>query len=75
MRLVEAELRARELIQARYEGLIVELLGPRASGLTDERIAELIEQGHLDPAAIYNADGRLHRPGGHTGTSAARRLE
>ncbi len=58
MRLVEAELRARELIQARYEGLIVELLGPRASGLTDERIAELIEQGHLDPAAIYNADGR-----------------
>ena len=57
MRLVEAEIKARELIQARFEGLIVELLGPRASGLSAERIAELIEQGHLDPAAIYNADG------------------
>jgi hypothetical protein len=57
MRLVDAELKARELIQARFEALCVELLGARASGLSAERIAALIEEGHLDPAAIYSADG------------------
>ena len=52
MLLVDAEMRGREVIEASYDALSVELFGVRASGLPRERIEELIEGGHLDAQAL-----------------------
>jgi len=41
-----------ELVRAHHEAFAVEVLGADASGVSPERIQELLDAGHLDPAAL-----------------------
>lgn len=63
MLVLDYEQHTRESITAHYDALCVELLGVRGAGLPRERIAELIESGHLSPAALEGLDvGDLDEP-------------
>lgn len=56
MLLLDAEKRTRETILDHYDVLLIELLGVKASGLSLERIEELIEKDLLSPDVVRGLD-------------------
>ena len=56
MLILDAENRTRQSIQDHYDALCVELLGVRASGLSEDRVRELVLSGRLNVDALrgYN---------------------
>jgi hypothetical protein len=56
MLLVRAEEIGRDTILAHYDALLVRLFGAKASGLSEDRINELVKQGHLEEEALQGLD-------------------